>query len=190
CGSESISRILGALARWPRWNPEPPRSRRSARQKSLRSAAGRTRADRERARFTPRRDRSAPGRSFLPAPGRRLQRRLHRELDRHETKRIRRAPATAAPVRVLDVLRRVIFNARLVAQTVAGEHGSTLAKQNYACFILATAANHELSANQTFTDGFQFASGESRKALKNPIPKSRCFGLCSSFFPRTSILAH
>src|SRR5207253_5037912 len=31
CGSESISRILRALARWARWNPEPPRSRRSAR---------------------------------------------------------------------------------------------------------------------------------------------------------------
>ena len=43
-GGESVSRLLRAAARRPRWNPKPDRSRRSARQKPLRTAARRTRA--------------------------------------------------------------------------------------------------------------------------------------------------
>ena len=46
CRRESISRLLRAAARRSRWNPKPHRSRRSARQKPLRTAAGRTRASR------------------------------------------------------------------------------------------------------------------------------------------------
>ncbi len=45
----------------------------------------------------------------IPPPRRRVQCRLHRQLDRHETKRIRRAAATAAPVRIPDVLRRIVL---------------------------------------------------------------------------------
>ena len=71
-------------------------------------AARRTRSSRQRARFAPRRNRSAPGRSLLPAARRRLQRKLHRQLDRHETKGIRRTASSPPPVRVRDVLRRVM----------------------------------------------------------------------------------
>ncbi len=86
----------------------PHGPRRSARQKSLRTATGRTRASRQRAGFTPRSNRSAASRSFLPVARRRLQRRLHRQLDRYETKRIRRPATASASVRVRDVLRRVM----------------------------------------------------------------------------------
>jgi hypothetical protein len=54
------------------------------------------------ARFV-RRDTSADH-FTLPAARRRLQRRLHRQLDRHETKGIRRTAFKAAPLRVRDVL--------------------------------------------------------------------------------------
>ena len=90
------------------WNPEPDRSGRSARQESLRTSAGRTGGCAERAGFVRRSHRGARSRPRLPPPGRRLQRRLHQQLDRDETKGIRRAAAAPAPVRVSDVLRRLI----------------------------------------------------------------------------------
>ena len=46
-------------------------------------------------------------RSLLPAQRRRLQRRLHQELDRDEAKGIRRASAAPAPLRIRDVFRRL-----------------------------------------------------------------------------------
>src|SRR5206468_387928 len=105
---KSVSRLLRDASRRPRRNPKPHGPRRSARQKSLRTATGRTRTGRQRSGFTSRGNRSVPGRSFLPVARRRLQRRLHRQLDRHETKRIRRPASPPPPVRVRNVLRRVM----------------------------------------------------------------------------------
>ena len=57
--------------------------------------------------FVRRSDRGPRGRPCLPPPGRRLQRRLHQQLDRDEAEGIRRIAAATASVRVSDVLRRL-----------------------------------------------------------------------------------
>ena len=105
---KSISRLLGVLLAGLD-GIQNRLIRRSAGQKSLRTSARRTRQGRQRSRFAPRRNRSAGGRPFLPAARRRLQRKLHRQLDRHETKGIRRATSPTPSVRVRDVLRCVIM---------------------------------------------------------------------------------
>ena len=77
-GGESVSCLRRAAPGGTRWHPEPHRSRRSARQESLRTSAGRTGERPERAGFARRSDRSARGGSCVPAQRRCLQRRLHR----------------------------------------------------------------------------------------------------------------
>ena len=57
--------FLRAAPRGSRWSPEPDRSRRSARQESLRTSAGRTGRRAERAGFVRRSDRGAGGRPRL-----------------------------------------------------------------------------------------------------------------------------
>src|SRR6266480_3413869 len=88
----------------------PPRSTLFPYTTLFRTAARGARAGRQRPRLTSRRNRSASSRSFLPVARRRLQRRLHCQLDRHERKRIRRTALKTSSLRVRDVLRRVMLS--------------------------------------------------------------------------------